>query len=154
MTPEVGKRFELGKHPSRLKKKKRKGRGVSAGQGNKCGRGQKGQKSRSGASVHPRFEGGQIPLVRHLPKLDGFRSLKKYRTVVFNLDAFKELPEGTEVNLSYLLEKGRIGSNRKVRVKILGRGEITHTLNFKAHSFSKSAREKIEAAGGSIEVIG
>ena len=145
--------FQLFKHPSRLKKRKRKGRGVAAGQGHRCGRGQTGQKSRSGASVHPRFEGGQIPLVMHLPKMDGFRSLKKYETAVFNIETFNELPAGTNVNLSFLLENGFIRTTRRFRVKILGDGELSVPLNFSAHAFSSTAREKIEAAGGTCEVV-
>lgn len=146
-------KFQLMKHPSRMKSRKRKGRGVSAGQGHKCGRGQTGQKSRSGGSIHPRFEGGQIPLVMHLPKMDGFRSLKTYQTEVFNLETFNELPSGTNVNLSFLLENGFIRKTRSVRVKILGDGELNIALKFSAHAFSKSAREKIEAAGGTCEVV-
>jgi len=146
-------KFQLIKHPSRLKQRKRKGRGVSAGQGHKCGRGQTGQKSRSGGNIHPRFEGGQVPLVMHLPKMDGFRSLKKYKTVVFNLETFADLPEGTDISLSFLLENRLIRKTSGIRVKILGDGELTHPLHFKAHGFSKSAREKILAAGGTCEVV-
>jgi large subunit ribosomal protein L15 len=146
-------RFQMMKHPSCLKNRKRKGRGVSAGQGHKCGRGQTGQQSRSGGHNHPRFEGGQMTLVMHLPKLDGFRSLKTFQTEVFNLETFNELSAGTEVNLSFMLENGLIHKTRGVRVKILGDGELTNALRFSAHAFSKTAREKIEAAGGTCEVV-
>lgn len=152
MTEEIQK-FQLFKHPSRLKKRIRKGRGVSAGKGHKCGRGQTGQKSRSGGYIHPRFEGGQTPLVRHLPKLDGFTVKKKYETAVFNLDDFSDLPAGTEVNLSLLMERGWIKGAKRFKVKILGDGELENAVHFKAHSFSKSAREKIEKAGGTCEVV-
>lgn len=146
-------RFQLIKHPSRMKTRKRKGRGVSAGQGHKCGRGQTGQQSRSGGHNHPRFEGGQMPLVMHLPKMDGFRSLKTIKTEVFNLDMFSELPAGTEINLSYLLENGFIHNTRGIHIKILGDGELSSSLKFQAHAFSKTAREKIETAGGTCEVV-
>ncbi len=152
MAEEIQK-FQLFKHPSRLKKRLRKGRGVSAGKGHKCGRGQTGQKSRSGGSIHARFEGGQTPLVRHLPKLDGFTVKKNYETAVFNLDAFADFPAGSEVNLSTLMERGWIKGAAKYRVKILGGGELGGALHFKAHSFSKTAREKIEKAGGTCEVV-
>ncbi|MEP0813873.1 MAG: 50S ribosomal protein L15 [bacterium] len=145
--------FNLPRHPSRLKKRKRVGRGISAGQGHKCGRGQTGQKSRSGNAARPRFEGGQTPLVRHLPKMDGFSSLKKIKTVVFNLDRFADVPDGTEINLSFLVQSGLLDDLAKTRVKILGEGEIARPLVFKAHAFSDSAKAKIEAAGGSCEVI-
>lgn len=152
MAEGTGK-FQLFKHPSRLKKRIRKGRGVSAGKGHKCGRGQTGQKSRSGGNIHPRFEGGQTPLVRHLPKLDGFTYKKKYETAVFNLNNFADLEAGTEVNLSFLMERGWIKGASTFRIKILGGGELESALHFKAHSFSKSAREKIEKAGGTCEVV-
>ena len=153
MDNQVLDHFQLFKHPSRMKKHKRKGRGVSSGQGHRCGRGQTGQKSRSGASVHPRFEGGQTPLVRHLPKMDGFRSLKSYEALVFNIATFSELASGTKVNLSFLLENGFMRKTRQIKVKILGNGELSIPLHFTAHAFSNSAREKIESAGGSCEVV-
>ena len=145
--------FNLVKSPGRLKKPKRVGRGVAAGQGHKCGRGQTGQKSRSGNHVHPRFEGGQSPLIRHLPKMDGFSSLKTYETVVYNLSDFSEYPEGTEITLSFLIQNGHLKKVRNTRVKILGEGELQQPLNFKVHAFSASARAKIESAGGSCEVV-
>ena len=130
--------------------RKRVGRGPGSGTGKTAGRGHKGQKSRSGGRVHPRFEGGQMPLVRRIPKR-GFtpRNRVEYRAVnVRDLDRF----DG-EVTVDGLKDAGLVRSTRKP-VKILGQGEIGKALSVEAHAFSKSAQEKIEAAGGSVTVLG
>ena len=129
--------------------RKRVGRGQGSGTGKTAGRGQDGQKSRSGGSVHPRFEGGQMSLVRRIPKR-GFtpRNRTEYQAVnVRDLDRF----EG-EVTVAELKDAGLVGSTRKP-VKILGTGDIGKALSVEAHAFSKSAQNKIEAAGGSVSVL-
>lgn len=131
------------------KSPKRVGRGRGSGNGKTAGRGHKGQKSRSGYSRRLGFEGGQMPLIRRVPKR-GFTNIFRQEFAVVNLrdlDGF----EG-EVNPETLLGKGMV--RRGLRVKILGDGELSAPLVVKAHRFSKSAREKIEKAGGSCEELG
>ena len=126
--------------------RKRRGRGPGSGLGKTSGRGQKGQKARSGASIPAGFEGGQMPLQRRLPKR-GFKPLKRveYQVVnLWNLDAL----EATEIDPELLHRHGLIGSLKKP-VKVLGDGELGRALHVSAHGFSRSARAKIEAAGGS-----
>jgi len=130
---------------------KRKGRGHGSGLGKTSGRGHKGQKSRSGASIPAWFEGGQMPLYRRLPKR-GFKSLNRTEYRVVNLRELARLEE-TEITVEVLYLHGLIGSQRDL-VKILGSGSIEKAVTVKAHAFSASAREKIEAAGGSVEVTG
>ncbi len=163
--PDSGKTKEKGTamdlcdvkpNKARQKQAKRKGRGIAAGQGKTCGRGESGQKHRF--SIKPGFEGGQTPLYRRLPKLRG-QSNKAHNIGIFrkeyqivNVNELERFAEGTEVSPELLLESGllsKIGDG----LKVLGDGEISHKLDVKAHAFSKSAREKIEAAGGSVEVI-
>lgn len=130
--------------------RKRVGRGQGSGLGKTAGRGQKGQKSRSGGKVNPHFEGGQMPLHRRIPKR-GFTNINRVEYQVVNLRELESL-EG-EVTLDVLRGAGLIGNTRKP-VKILGQGEVTKALSVEAHAFSKSAKEKIEAAGGSVAVVG
>jgi large subunit ribosomal protein L15 len=130
------------------KDKKRVGRGPGSGLGKTAGRGHKGQRSRSGYSRRPGFEGGQMPLVRRLPKR-GFTNIFRKEFAVVNLADLAEL-EG-EITPELLAETGRVRRGRMV--KVLGDGEITRALTVKAHAFSASAREKIEAAGGTVEEI-
>jgi large subunit ribosomal protein L15 len=130
------------------KDKKRVGRGPGSGLGKTAGRGHKGQRSRSGYSRRPGFEGGQMPLVRRLPKR-GFTNIFRKEYAVVNLADLAEL-EG-EITPELLAETGRVRRGRMV--KVLGDGEITRALTVKAHAFSASAREKIEAAGGTVEEI-
>jgi large subunit ribosomal protein L15 len=130
------------------KDKKRVGRGPGSGLGKTAGRGHKGQRSRSGYSRRPGFEGGQMPLVRRLPKR-GFTNIFRKEFAVVNLADLAEL-EG-EITPELLAESGRVRRGRMV--KVLGDGEITRALTVKAHAFSASAREKIEAAGGTVEEI-
>ena len=131
--------------------KKRRGMGMGSGLGKTAGRGYKGQKSRSGARSKRGFEGGQMPLHRRLPKR-GFTNIFRKEYAILNLDRLKEFPAGSHITPDILLEKGVI---RKIRdgVKILGGGELQRPLNISAHLFSKSAQEKINKAGGTIEVL-
>ena len=144
------KLHDLQPAPGSRKSPKRVGRGTGSGIGKTSARGQKGQKSRSGGGVRPGFEGGQMPLSRRLPKR-GFTNIfaKVYSTVnVGDLDCFDD---GTEINVDFLKEIGFI-SKKNDGLKILGNGELTKKLTVKAAKFTKSAEEKITAAGGSKEV--
>ncbi|MCT4597407.1 MAG: 50S ribosomal protein L15 [Vallitalea sp.] len=129
----------------------RKGRGHGSGNGKTAGRGQDGQKSRSGGGVRPGFEGGQMPLYRRLPKR-GFTCRNSKEIVAINVDVLNRFRAGSTVTVETLIEKGVI-KNPKDGVKILGNGELTKKLTIKVNAFSKSAVEKIEAAGGKAEVI-
>ena len=131
--------------------RKRVGRGPGSGTGKTSGRGQKGQKARSGASIPAGFEGGQMPLQRRIPKV-GFTPLNRVPFQVINVRALEELQE-VDITPEVLVARGLIGS-LKEPVKILGTGEISRTVSVKAHAFSASARAKIEAAGGSVSVVG
>lgn len=131
--------------------RKRVGRGTASGLGKTSGRGQKGQKARSGGGVRPGFEGGQNPIYRRLPKR-GFTNPNRKEYAVVNLDVLNRFAEGTEVTPELLLEEGVI-KNVKNGVKVLGNGELNVKLTVKAHKFSQSAAEKIAAAGGVTEVI-
>ena len=128
----------------------RRGRGHGSGNGKTAGKGHKGQKARSGA---PRigFEGGQMPLYRRIPK-KGFKCPSHKEIVTINLSALDKFDNGATVDVDALIEAG-IVKNPKDGVKILGNGEITKKLTVKANAFSASAVEKIEAAGGSTEVM-
>lgn len=130
---------------------KRVGRGTGSGLGRNAGKGEKGQNARSGGGVRPGFEGGQMPLYRRLPKR-GFTNIfaKEYATI--NVDRLNIFQDGTEVTPEVLMENGVI-SKLYDGVKILGNGELTKKLTVKATKFSKGAAEKIETAGGKVEVI-
>jgi large subunit ribosomal protein L15 len=133
------------------KKSKRVGRGVGSGKGKQATRGAKGQKRASGR-VSPWFEGGQTPIYRRVPS-KGFSSRSQKIFVVMNLEDLEDrFEDGAEVTPEILIEKG-IVKNIKDGLKILGRGELTKKLTVKAASFSRTARQKIEAAGGKAEVI-
>ena len=131
--------------------KRRLGRGTGSGLGKTSGKGHKGAKARSGGGKRPGFEGGQMPMTRQLPKR-GFTNIfaKEYATV--NLDALNGFEDGTEVTAALLKEK-RIIRKELDGLKVLGRGELTAKLTVKAAKFTQSAKEKIEAAGGTAEVI-
>ena len=129
---------------------KRKGRGPGSGNGKTAGRGQKGQKSRSGGNVHPRFEGGQMPLIRRIPKR-GFKNLNRVEYQVVNVRDLDRV-EG-DVTPESLRDAGLIRSLRKP-VKVLGVGDVSGKLSVSAHKFSASAQAKIEAAGGSVTLLG
>ena len=128
----------------------RRGRGHGSGNGKTAGKGHKGQKARSGAP-RPGFEGGQLPLYRRLPKR-GFTNINSKNIVGIGVDRLNAFEDGAEVTVAALVEKG-IVSNPKDGVKILGNGELTKKLDVKVNAFSKSAVEKIQAAGGKAEVI-
>ncbi|MCJ7557768.1 MAG: 50S ribosomal protein L15 [Gammaproteobacteria bacterium] len=137
-----------------VKKRKRVGRGIAAGQGKTAGRGTKGQKARSGGSIKPYFEGGQLPLVRKLPFVRGvgFRDPWRVRFTSINLERLAGFRKGTEVTPEKLVEAGIIKRVDEL-VVILGRGELKKPLTVKAHRFSASARAKIEEAGGVVEEL-
>ncbi|MEQ8754625.1 MAG: 50S ribosomal protein L15 [Coleofasciculus sp. G1-WW12-02] len=134
------------------KRRRRVGRGISAGQGASCGFGMRGQKSRSGRGTRPGFEGGQMPLYRRLPKLKHFTVINPKHYTTINVGKLASLPASTEVTLPSLMEAGIVTTNDGP-LKILGDGELHVSLNVKAAAFTTGARQKIEAAGGSCEVI-
>jgi large subunit ribosomal protein L15 len=148
------KLHDLRPDPGSTKKRKRVGRGISAGQGKTAGRGTKGQKARSGGGKGAYFEGGQLPLARRLPYKRGFTNVNKvyYRPVnLADLAAF-ELEAGMVADPDLFVGLGLL-RKEKQPVVVLGDGELDVVLHVKAHRFSKTAREKIEAAGGSAEII-
>ncbi len=128
----------------------RRGRGHGSGNGKTAGKGHKGQKARSGAP-RPGFEGGQMPLYRRIPKR-GFTNRNSLEIIGINLKALEAFEDGAVVTVESLIESG-IVSNPKDGVKILGNGELTKKLTVKANAFSAKAKEKIEALGGTCEVI-
>ncbi|WP_016953008.1 50S ribosomal protein L15 [Anabaena sp. PCC 7108] len=134
------------------KRRKRVGRGISAGQGASAGLGMRGQKSRSGSGTRPGFEGGQQPLYRRLPKLKGFPIVNRKIYTTINVEKLASLPANTEVTLASLREAG-ILTAAKGPLKILGNGELSIPLKVQAAAFTGQARIKIEAAGGSCEVL-
>lgn len=133
------------------KLRNRVGRGQGSGNGKTAGRGQKGQKARSGGGVRLGFEGGQTPLFMRLPKR-GFTNVNRKEYAVVNLDILNRFEDGTEVSALTLVEAG-IVKDEKAGIKVLGNGELTKKLTVKAAKFSKTAEEAIVAAGGSVEVI-
>ncbi len=133
------------------KKRKRVGRGEAGKGGKTAGRGHKGQNSRSGGGVRPGFEGGQMPLARRLPKR-GFKNLFKKDYSIINLRDLSRLEVKGVVDAVELMKEKKI-NKAKNGVKVLGVGEVKKALTVKAHKFSKSAKEKIEAGGGKVEVI-
>ena len=132
----------------------RVGRGTAAGQGKTAGRGMKGQNSRAGGGVPLYHQGGNLPLFRKLPfkRGQGMNVVNRVRYAEVNLDQLDELKAKTEVTPEFLLQAG-IVNDLDMPVKILGRGEISVALKIKTHKISKSAREKVEGAGGSVEII-
>lgn len=137
--------------PGARQQRKRLGRGTGSGLGKTSGRGHKGRGARSGGNTHPRFEGGQMPLQRRLPKR-GFHSPFKREIAVINLSRLEAaFDSGAVVDVAALVAKGLVRS--KLPVKVLGQGTLTKALTIKAHAFSESAKERITAAGGSAEVI-
>ena len=140
----------LSPFPGATKQRKRIGRGQGTGQGKQAGRGHKGFKARSGSSVSPGFEGGQMPLHRRLPKR-GFNNVFKKAYGIINVKDLDALEENTFVDTQLLHEKGLVGK-KYFLIKLLGTGEITKKLIIKLACVSESAKSKIEAAGGTIEV--
>lgn len=133
------------------RERKRVGRGIASGNGKTAGRGHKGQKARSGGGVRPGFEGGQNPIYRRLPKR-GFTNIFRKEYAIINVEQLNRFEEGTEVTPELLLNSG-IVKDPKDGIKILGNGEVKVKLTVKANKFSKSAIGKIQAAGGTAEVI-
>ena len=134
------------------KKKLRKGRGIAAGQGASCGFGMRGQKSRSGRPTRPGFEGGQMPLYRRVPKLKHFEIINQKNFSIINLDKLNNFKDNDTVNLDSLVKKGLL-FKPKFPLKILGNGEVKVKLKVQAHAFTKVAKQKIEGAGGTCELI-
>jgi len=145
------KLHELKPAPGSRKERKRVGRGTSSGHGKTSGRGQKGQKARSGGGVRPGFEGGQNPLIRRIPKR-GFNNPLRKEYAIVKVEQLNQFEQGTVVTPELLKETGVI-KQIKDGVKILGNGELNVPLTVKVHKFTRSAVEKIEAAGGKTEVI-
>jgi large subunit ribosomal protein L15 len=146
------KLHEIGPVPGSRKRRKRVGRGSSAGQGKSAGRGTKGQAARSGGVKGPYFEGGQLPLVRRLPFRRGFTNIFKVHYVPVNLGRLQAFTAGSEVSPETLAAAGILRSP-SLPVAILGSGEVDRPLRVKAHRVSASARAKIEGAGGSVEEL-
>lgn len=134
------------------KRRRRVGRGIAAGQGASCGFGMRGQKSRSGHSTRPGFEGGQLPLYRRIPKLKHFTVLNRQQYTTINVGHLGSLAANTNVTLATLMEAGLITTDGGP-LKILGDGELTVALQVEAAAFTGSARSKIEGAGGRCVVI-
>ncbi len=142
---------ELSPAPGSTKETKRLGRGHGSGQGKTAGKGHKGQNARSGGGVRPGFEGGQMPLARRIPKR-GFNNIFGTNYAVINVSDLDKFVDGTVVDAEMLKASG-IVKQQLDGIKILGNGEITKKLTVKAASFSQTAKEKIEKAGGKAEVI-
>jgi len=145
------KLHDLKPSPGSHRERKRIGRGHGSGNVKTAGKGMNGQKARSGPNPYRTFEGGQNRMVRRMPYLRGFKNKWRIEYQVLNLADLSDLPAGHEVVLEDLIVSGAINKNRPL--KILGDGELTVKLTVEAHKFSTSAREKIEAAGGSVVEI-
>ena len=146
---------ELHPAPRSKKRRKRVGRGPASGHGKTSTRGHKGHKARSGGGKGPGFEGGQMPLYRRIPKR-GFKSRSRREFAVLNLgDLAKKFPQGGEVTPAAMVSAGLLREGRQTGVKVLGEGDLPagQTFVVRAHAFSKSATQKIEAGGGRVEVI-
>ncbi|MBO4569907.1 MAG: 50S ribosomal protein L15 [bacterium] len=137
--------------PNSKRAPKRLGRGIGSGTGKTSGKGHKGQNARSGGGVRPGFEGGQMPLIRQLPKRGFTNNWRKVYTTI-NVSDLERFESGTVITSSLLKNKGVISKVEAYGLKVLGNGELTKTLTVKAQKFTKSAVEKIKAAGGTVEV--
>jgi large subunit ribosomal protein L15 len=140
---------QLAPKPTSKKRRRRIGRGISAGQGASGGFGMRGQKSRSGTGTKPGFEGGQMPLYRRVPKLKHFTLINRKEYTIINVEKLANLEPNSEVSIESLMAVGIVTTNDGP-LKILGNGELGVALNVKAGAWSKSAQAKIEAAGGTI----
>ena len=151
----VTKIQDIGKARGAVKTSKRLGRGIGSGKGKTSGRGHKGARSRSGGGVYtPGFEGGQMPLVRKIPKR-GFTNIFKTKWNIVNIGDFeknKSVKAGAVIDKAFLLDNGMLGSKR-FPVKVLGKGKLTKSLTVKAGAFSVSAKKFIEEAGGKTEIV-
>lgn len=145
------KLHELGPPEGSRKNKKRKGRGVGTGNGKTAGRGTKGQNSRSGGGIRPGFEGGQMPIHRRLPKRGFSNIFKKYYAII-NVSDLERFESGSTVNEAALIQK-RIIKGKYEGIKLLGDGDISYPLVVQVNNVSRAAREKIESAGGKVEVV-
>ena len=137
--------------PGSVRKKKRIGRGQGSGLGKTAGKGHKGQRSRSGSKIRPWFEGGQMPLQRRVPKR-GFTNIFKKKFQVVNLKDLDRVKKAKAITPEVLFDSGMI-SKKNIPVKILGEGELKKAIDVSAHSFSASAKEKIEKSGGKIVLL-
>ena len=136
-----------------VKASKRLGRGIGSGTGKTSGKGHKGQWARSGGGVRPGFEGGQMPIARRVPKR-GFNHVNRNVYVIVNLADLAELPEGTVVDYGFVMENGLAKAvKNNCGLKVLGKGELKVALTVKAAKFSASAKEAIEAAKGTVEIL-
>lgn len=147
------KLHELAPNPGAKKERKRLGRGIGSGLGKTSGKGHKGQNARAGGGVRPGFEGGQTSLLRRLPKRGFSNEPFRTRYEVVNLEDLERFEAGTVVTPE-LLEETRVCKGAVKGVKLLATGEITKALTVKVHQISESAKQKIEAAGGKVEVLG
>jgi large subunit ribosomal protein L15 len=143
---------EIPKVKGRLKRPKRVGRGIGSGKGKRCGKGMKGQSSRSGGVKGPQFEGGQMPIFRRLPALKGFKRKPNVVYAIINLSQIEKLPEEIdEVNAEILFEHNLI-RKPDMKIKLLARGALTRKFTVKVHAASAKAKEMVTAAGGNLEV--
>ena len=145
------KRGEARMRPGSLKRRKRIGRGTGSGSGKTSGRGHKGQGARAGSGARPRYEGGQMPLMRRLPKR-GFTS-SRAKPAVVNLEDLNAFNAGAAVGPEEMKQRGLVKGKHN-GLKVLAKGELKKSLTVRAHFFSAEARRKIEAGGGKVEVIG
>ena len=143
---------ELSPAPNSKRSVRRLGRGTGSGLGKTSGKGQKGQNSRSGGGVRPGFEGGQMPLLRRLPKVGFTNHFRRVYTTI-NVSDLEKFENGTVVDAELLRNKGIIGNLEAKGLKVLGNGSLTKNLTVRANKFTESAIEKIKQAGGSIEVL-
>ncbi|MEN8136100.1 MAG: 50S ribosomal protein L15 [Thermodesulfobacteriota bacterium] len=139
----------LSPNPGSRKNKKRVGRGQGSGRGKTATRGHKGYKARSGSSIKPGFEGGQMPLQRRIPKR-GFNNIFRKDFAIVNVNDLDVFEAGTKIDLAALIDAGLVAKKFKL-VKVLGNGELSKSLTVAVDKLSESARKKIEAAGGTIE---
>jgi large subunit ribosomal protein L15 len=138
--------------PGAKHRRKRLGQGESSGHGKTSGRGGKGQTARSGSSIRIGFEGGQMPLIRRIPKRGFNNTRHETRFLAVNLDALNQFDDGAQVDEAVLRDRG-LANGRANGIKILGSGELKKKLTVSAHAFSASARAKIESLGGSCQVV-
>ena len=146
------KLHELEKNIGATHSKKRVGRGSGSGLGKTSGKGHKGQKARSGGSINPVFEGGQLPLYRRIPKRGFSNAMFKTEYAIVNVEDLNNFEDGTVVSPALLRETGMV-KNQLSGIKVLGEGKLEKKLTIQAHKFSKSALEKIKESGSTIEVI-
>jgi len=144
---------ELSPAPGSKKKRKRVGRGDGSGHGTYSGRGCNGQKSRAGYGMLPGFEGGQLPIIKRLPRKRGFVNIFRKEYSIVNLNKLNVFESGSEVTPEKLVAAGVVKSLRNP-IKILAEGNISYPLSIKANKFSTAAKAKIEAAGGTVEEVG